>query len=44
MYQRKQAKLKLLQHPLQINVENLNNVRSATSKNFKNKNRQFFKD
>jgi hypothetical protein len=42
MYHRKQTTLKLLQHPQQINVDNVNNVRSATSKNFKNKKRQFF--
>ena len=43
MYQWKQAKLNFLQHPHQINVDNFNNVTSATSKNLKNKKGNFLK-
>jgi hypothetical protein len=42
--QRQQATLKLLQHPSQINGENLNNIRREASRKFRNKKREYLKD
>jgi hypothetical protein len=42
--QRKQAKLKWLEDPNEINVDNMNNVRREASRYFKNKNREYLKD
>jgi hypothetical protein len=39
LYQRKQAKLQLLQDPSEINGDNLNNVRREASRYFRNKKR-----
>jgi hypothetical protein len=41
--QRKQAKLKWLQNPSQINGDNLQNVRRETSRTFRNKKREYLK-
>jgi hypothetical protein len=42
--QRKQAKLQWLQDPSKINGDNLNNIRRETSRHFRNKKREYFKD
>jgi hypothetical protein len=42
--QRKQAKLQWLQNPSQTNADNLNNVRCETSKTFRNKKKEYFKE
>jgi hypothetical protein len=42
--QRKQANLQWLQNPGKINWYNLNNVRRETSKQFRNKRREYLKD
>jgi uncharacterized protein YaaR (DUF327 family) len=42
--QRKQAKLQWLQDPIEINGDNLNNVRREASRYFKNKKREYLKD
>jgi hypothetical protein len=41
--QRKQAKLQWLQNPNQINGDNLKNLRSETSRTFRNKKRKYLK-
>ena len=41
--QRKQAKMQRLQNPNQRNVDNLNNVRLGTSKDFRRKNKGYLK-
>lgn len=43
VYQRKQAKLQLLQDPKQISTHNLNTARSETGRHFRNKKREFLK-
>jgi hypothetical protein len=43
LYQRKQAKLQLLQDPSEVNGDNLNNEREA-SRHFRNKKREYLKD
>jgi hypothetical protein len=40
----KQAKLQWLQNPSQINGDNLQNVRSETSRTFRNKKREYLKN
>jgi hypothetical protein len=40
---RKQAKLQWLQNPSEINGDKLNNVRSETSRQFRNKKREYLK-
>jgi hypothetical protein len=40
----KQAKLQWLQNPDQMNGENLKNLRSETSRTFRNKKREYLKD
>jgi hypothetical protein len=42
--QMKQAKLQWLQHPSEINVDNLNNEISEASRYFRNKTREYLKD
>jgi hypothetical protein len=42
--QRKQAKLQWLQHPSEINGDNLKNVRREGSRHFRNKKREYLKD
>jgi hypothetical protein len=42
--QRKQAKLQLSQDPSEINGDNPNNIRRKTSRNFRNKKREYLKD
>jgi hypothetical protein len=42
--QRKQAKLQWLQHPSEINGDNLNNVRREPSRHCRNKKREYLKD
>jgi hypothetical protein len=42
--QRKQAKLQWLQDPNEINADNLNNVRSEASRNFRNKRWEYLKN
>jgi hypothetical protein len=42
--QRKQAKLQWLQDTSKINGDNLNNIRHDTSRNFRNKKRDYLKD
>jgi hypothetical protein len=44
LYQRKQAKLKWLQDPSEINGDNLNNIRRETSRHFRNKKRKYLKN
>jgi hypothetical protein len=39
----KQAKLQWLQNPSQINGDNLQNLRSETSRTFRNKKREYLK-
>jgi hypothetical protein len=41
--QRKQAKLQWLQNPNQINGDNMKNLRSETSRTFRNKKREYLK-
>jgi hypothetical protein len=41
--QRKQAKLQWLQHPSEVNGDNLNNTRRETSRHFRNKKREYVK-
>jgi hypothetical protein len=43
MKEMKQAKMQWKQDPSQSNVDNLNNVRCAASRNFKNKQKTYFK-
>jgi hypothetical protein len=43
MYQQKQAKLQWLQNPNQISRDNLKNLRSETSRTFRNKKREYLK-
>jgi hypothetical protein len=43
IYQWKQVKLQWLQNPNQINGENLKNLRSETSRTFRNKKREYLK-
>jgi hypothetical protein len=42
--QRKEAKLRWLQDPSEINGDNLNNIRRETRRHFRNKKRQYLKD
>ncbi|PNF34951.1 hypothetical protein B7P43_G18172, partial [Cryptotermes secundus] len=42
--QRKQAKLQWLQDPSELHGDNLNNIRSETSRQFRNKKREYLKD
>ncbi|PNF21971.1 hypothetical protein B7P43_G17907 [Cryptotermes secundus] len=42
--QRKQAKLQWLQDPSKLNGDNLKNIRCETSRNFRNKKREYLKD
>jgi hypothetical protein len=42
--QKQQAKLQWLQDPSEINGDNLNNVRSESSRHFRNKKREYLKD
>jgi hypothetical protein len=42
--QRKQAELQCLQDPSHMNKDNLNNIRCETSRNFRNKKREYLKD
>jgi uncharacterized protein YaaR (DUF327 family) len=42
--QRKQAKLQWLQDPIEINGDNLNNVRREESRYFRNKKREYLND
>jgi hypothetical protein len=42
--QRKQAKLKWLEHPGKINGDNFNNIRREASRHFRNKRREYLKD
>jgi hypothetical protein len=44
LYQRKQAKLELLQHPSEINRNKLNNARCEATPRFRNKKRQYLKE
>jgi len=41
--QRKQAKMQCLQNPNQSNVDNLNNIRCAASRHFRNKEKEYLK-
>jgi Golgi nucleoside diphosphatase len=41
---RKQAKLKWLQDPCEVNGDNLNNIKREASRHFRNKERKYFKD
>jgi hypothetical protein len=41
---RKQAKLQWLQDPSTINGDNLDNIRLETSRNFRNKKKEYLKD
>jgi hypothetical protein len=43
LYQRKEDKLQWLQDPREINVDNLNNVRSEASRYFRNKKKEYLK-
>ncbi|PNF20265.1 hypothetical protein B7P43_G15396 [Cryptotermes secundus] len=42
--QRKQAKLRWLQDPSELNGDNLNNIRRETSRHFRKKKREYLKD
>jgi hypothetical protein len=44
LHQRKQVKLQSLQDPIEINGVNLNIIRRETSRNFRNRKRQYLKD
>jgi uncharacterized protein YaaR (DUF327 family) len=41
---RKQAKLQWLQDPIEINGDNLNNIRRKRNRHFRNKTREYLKD
>jgi len=41
VYQKKQAKMQWLQDPNQSNADNLNNVRHAASRYFRNKKKEY---
>jgi hypothetical protein len=41
---RKQAKLQWLQHPSEVNGDDLNNIRCDASRHFRNKKREYLKD
>jgi hypothetical protein len=41
--QRKQDKMRWLQHPYQSNVDNLNNVRRKANRHFRNKKKEYLK-
>jgi hypothetical protein len=42
--QRKHARLQWLQDPSEVNGDNLNNIRQETSRNFRNKKREYLKE
>jgi hypothetical protein len=44
LHQRKQVKLQWLQHPSEINGNNLNNVRREARRYFRNKRKEYLKD
>jgi hypothetical protein len=44
LQQRKWAKFQWLQDPSEVNKDNLNNIRCETSRQFRNKKRQYLKD
>jgi hypothetical protein len=44
LHQGKQAKLQSLQDPRKINGDNLNYIRCETSRNFRNKKREYLKE